>query len=222
MVRHRPTNTDEWRADIRQSSGTALAVGLVAGALMMLGELLLPEPTRGALLAMGAVVLLLLLQDSWRFRVLRRRPRLSGSAQRSRLGVALIPALILVVRAPDPSAFGFVLALGVCRRFRRSSRYLAGARRPVAASRCGLAAHPPRPGVSLHARGNVGQSRDSAGCLWNRCCGRPRRSWSPADSEHAHGSVHHRHARDGYGHRPGARRRLGFLAADACSPRACC
>ncbi len=117
MVRHRATNTDEWRADIRQSSGTALAVGLVAGALMMMGALLLPEPTRGALLAMGAVVPLLLLQDSWRFAFF-----VAGRGSRALLndlawGVALIPALILVVRAPDPSAFGFVLAWGCAAGF---------------------------------------------------------------------------------------------------------
>jgi O-antigen/teichoic acid export membrane protein len=112
MVRHRLTDASGWRRAIGQSSGTALMVGVLAGVLMIAAATFLPAPTKGALIGMGLVIPLLLLQDSWRFAFF-----VAGRGPQALLndlvwGLSLIPALILLVRTSDPSAFGFVLAWG--------------------------------------------------------------------------------------------------------------
>ena len=112
MVRHGGITADSWRWVIRQCTGTALTVGVITGVLIIAGAMLLPDPTRGALLAMGVVVPALLLQDSWRYAFF-----VAGRGHQALLndlawGTALIPGLLIVVRALHPTAAGFVLAWG--------------------------------------------------------------------------------------------------------------
>ena len=67
MVRHVGESGQVWRDTARRCTGTALAVGLASGAVVTGAALLLPEPTRGAILALGLTLPALLLQDSVRF-----------------------------------------------------------------------------------------------------------------------------------------------------------
>src|SRR5215218_1632869 len=112
MVRVAVADEDTRRRAIRQCTGTALLVGVVAGSALVILALLLPPPIQGALLALGAVMPALMLQDSWRFAFF-----VGGRGSKSLVndmvwGLALVPALLLVAVTGHRTAFWFILAWG--------------------------------------------------------------------------------------------------------------
>jgi O-antigen/teichoic acid export membrane protein len=112
MVRVAGADDDTRRRAVRQCAGTALLVGAVTGSALVLLALLLPPPIQGALLALGAVMPALMLQDSWRFAFF-----VGGRGSKSVVndmvwGLALVPALLLVATTGHHTAFWFILAWG--------------------------------------------------------------------------------------------------------------
>jgi O-antigen/teichoic acid export membrane protein len=67
VVRFSGAAEEEWRAGVRQAAGTALAVGLIAGAVAVAAGANLGGPAGASLVAMGLFFPGLLLQDTWRF-----------------------------------------------------------------------------------------------------------------------------------------------------------
>jgi O-antigen/teichoic acid export membrane protein len=67
MVRFSGASLPIWRRAVRDCTGTALCVGLVAGSFVLGVAILLPEATRHAFIALGLTLPGLMLQDSWRY-----------------------------------------------------------------------------------------------------------------------------------------------------------
>src|SRR5580693_7489207 len=67
LVRFSGTDLPTWRRAVAMCTGTAAAVGLAAGLLVLAAGLLMSGPSRLAFLALGLTLPGLLLQDSWRF-----------------------------------------------------------------------------------------------------------------------------------------------------------
>jgi glycosyltransferase involved in cell wall biosynthesis len=111
VVRYSDTESAAWRRAAASSTGAATAVGVLAGAGCGVAGLLLGGPTGAALLALGATLPGLLLQDGWRFAFF--------SAGRGALAFAndlvWALALVAVLTAATPRHAGvswFVLAWG--------------------------------------------------------------------------------------------------------------
>jgi O-antigen/teichoic acid export membrane protein len=111
VVRFSSVPTASWRAAVSQTSGTALLVGLVAGAANLLVGTALGGPVGAAFVALGLVLPALLLQDSWRYAFFAAGQGRKAFTNDVVWAVALIPALI--VAADRGSVFGFVLAWGL-------------------------------------------------------------------------------------------------------------
>lgn len=121
VVRFSGVPVAQWRAAVARSSGTALAVGLAAGAgCALVGlELVTVGVGGGSLegavgtgfIALGVVLPGLLLQDSWRFAFFAAGR--GGAAFVTDLvwGLAMVPAMLLA--AQRPSVVGFLLAWGL-------------------------------------------------------------------------------------------------------------
>lgn len=110
MVRFSGVTRRRWREALGRATGTALTVGLVAGALSVLLGLLMGGPVGAAFVALGVVMPALLLQDAWRFGFFA-----AGAGQKAFLndaiwGVALFPAMVLAAR--HGTVVGFLLAWG--------------------------------------------------------------------------------------------------------------
>jgi O-antigen/teichoic acid export membrane protein len=67
LVRHSGESRSSWRRAASDAAGTALVIGLVAGAVCLIAGVLLPDPVGAALIALGVALPALTLQDSWRF-----------------------------------------------------------------------------------------------------------------------------------------------------------
>ena len=112
LVRFSHTDLATWRRAVRDCTGTAIAVGLVTGACVLLAAALLDGETRLAFLALGLTLPGLLLQDSWRFSFFAL-----GRGGRAFLNdvawaVTLFPALVLLRTTGHASVFWFVFAWG--------------------------------------------------------------------------------------------------------------
>ena len=112
LVRLGGADHNSWRTAVAQCTGTALIVGVAGGAVVIGAALLVAPPIRGALLALGVTLPLLLLQDSWRFAFF-----VAGRGDRAFVNdlvwaATLLPALTFVALTGHRTAFGFVLAWG--------------------------------------------------------------------------------------------------------------
>ena len=67
LVRYSGDASRRWRRATSSATGTALAVGVVAGVLCVVAGLLLPDPVGPVFVALGIGLPGLALQDSWRF-----------------------------------------------------------------------------------------------------------------------------------------------------------
>ncbi|MGC5566066.1 hypothetical protein ACPYPG_24910 [Streptomyces sp. FR-108] len=111
VVRFSGVPEDSWRAAAARSSGAALGVGAVLGAVCLLVGLGLGGRVGPAFVALGVVLPALLLQDAWRFAFFA-----AGAGRKAFLndlvwGVALVPAMVIAARVDTVAAF--VLAWGV-------------------------------------------------------------------------------------------------------------
>ena len=112
LVRFSGTDVRTWRQAIHGCTGTATAVGVLAGSCVLVAAALLGGTIRLAFLALGLTLPGLMLQDSWRFAFFAL-----GRGQKAFLNdtvwvVALVPALLVLQATGHVSVFWFVLAWG--------------------------------------------------------------------------------------------------------------
>ena len=111
VVRFSGVPVGAWHTAVSRTSATAIAVGVVMGGLCLVVGTLMPAPIGGALVGLGIVLPLLVVQDSWRFAFFA-----AGTGHKACLndlvwGLALVPALAVAVQRQ--SLFGLVLAWGL-------------------------------------------------------------------------------------------------------------
>ena len=110
MVRFNDASSVSWRAAVRQSSGTALVIGMGTGALSVLGGLLAGGVVGAGFVALGLILPALLLQDSWRFAFFAAGQGRKAFVNDVIWAAALAPALYLAHL--HGTVFEFVLAWG--------------------------------------------------------------------------------------------------------------
>jgi O-antigen/teichoic acid export membrane protein len=111
MVRFSGVAADSWRPAVARSSGTALTVGILTGAVNVLAGIAMGGPVGAAFVALGAILPALLLQDSWRYAFFAAGQGRKSFINDAVWAVALIPAMIFA--AQHGSVVGFVLAWGL-------------------------------------------------------------------------------------------------------------
>lgn len=111
VVRFSGVAVASWRAAVSRSSGAALLIGTVTGAVSLLAGLVLGGSVGAGFVALGLVLPVLLLQDSWRFAFFAAGRGGKAFSNDIVWGVALIPSLIVAARYE--SVFAFVLAWGL-------------------------------------------------------------------------------------------------------------
>lgn len=110
MVRFSGVPAASWRGAVARSSGAALGVGTVLGAVSVVAGLALGGPVGPAFACLGVVLPGLLLQDAWRFAFFAAGAGRKAFVNDLVWGVALVPALVVAARVGSVSAF--VLAWG--------------------------------------------------------------------------------------------------------------
>ncbi|MFF6900822.1 MATE family efflux transporter [Streptomyces hydrogenans] len=110
VVRFSGVPEASWRAAVARSSGAALAVGAIVGAVCLAAGLALGGPVGSAFACLGAVLPALLLQDAWRFAFFAAGDGRKAFVNDVVWGVALVPAMVVAARAGSVAAF--VLAWG--------------------------------------------------------------------------------------------------------------
>jgi O-antigen/teichoic acid export membrane protein len=111
VVRFSGVPAASWRAAVAQSSGTALLLGLAAGAASLLAGATLGGRVGTAFVALGLVLPALLLQDSWRFAFFAAGQGRKAFTNDIVWAAILIPAMIIA--AQGATVFGFVLVWGL-------------------------------------------------------------------------------------------------------------
>lgn len=111
VVRFSGVPTESWRAAVSRSSGTALLVGLVSGAVSVLAGIAVGGAVGAGFVALGFVLPALLLQDSWRFAFFAAGQGRKAFTNDIVWAAALVPALVFA--AERGSVSGFVLVWGV-------------------------------------------------------------------------------------------------------------
>ncbi len=112
LVRFSGTDLPTWRRAVASCTGTALTVGLVAGAFVLAAAGLLDGTVRLAFLALGLTLPGLLLQDSWRYSFFALGRGGQAFLNDTIWTVALLPALVLLRMTGHADVFWFVLAWG--------------------------------------------------------------------------------------------------------------
>lgn len=112
LVRVTGADRATWRRATASCTGTALSVGIVAGACTLVATALLHGSTRMAFAALGLTLPGLLLQDSWRFAFFA-----DGRGKRSLMNdlvwaFVLLPSLALLRLGGNGDVFWYVLAWG--------------------------------------------------------------------------------------------------------------
>jgi O-antigen/teichoic acid export membrane protein len=111
MVRFSGVSHASWRDAVGRSAGTALAVGLVAGALSVVLGIAIGGDLGSAFVALGLVLPALTLQDAWRFAFFAAGVGQRAFANDMVWAVAMIPAMLLANR--DGTVVDFLLAWGL-------------------------------------------------------------------------------------------------------------
>ncbi len=112
MIRFSGTDLPTWRRAVANCTGTALMVGLAAGACVLAAAAVLDGTARGAFLALGLTLPGLLLQDSWRYSFFALGRGSQAFLNDTVWTVALFPALALLRLTGHANVFWFVLAWG--------------------------------------------------------------------------------------------------------------
>ena len=113
MVRFSGTNISTWRRATRICAGTAVIVGLIAGACVLAVDVVLQGTTRSAFFALGLTLPGLLLQDSWRYAFFALGRGGQAFLNDSIWAVTLLPTLLLLRVTGHATVFWFVFAWGV-------------------------------------------------------------------------------------------------------------
>jgi O-antigen/teichoic acid export membrane protein len=112
LVRYSGDATRRWRRATSAATGTALIVGVVAGAVCIIVGLLLPNPVGPVFVALGIGLPGLVLQDSWRFTFFASGRGLSAFINDLFWTVLLVLALVVLHSTGDGSAARCLLVFG--------------------------------------------------------------------------------------------------------------
>ena len=111
VVRFSGVPAASWRLAVARSSGTALLIGLVSGAVIGLAGVALGGAVGVGFVALGLVLPALMLQDSWRFAFFAAGQGRQAFTNDMVWAAALVPALVLA--AEHRGVFAFMLAWGL-------------------------------------------------------------------------------------------------------------
>jgi O-antigen/teichoic acid export membrane protein len=112
LVRYSGDATRRWRRATSAATGTALIVGVIAGAVCIVVGLLLPNPVGPVFVALGIGLPGLVLQDSWRFTFFASGRGLSAFINDLFWTVLLVLALVVLHSTGDGSAARCMLVFG--------------------------------------------------------------------------------------------------------------
>ena len=112
LVRFSGTDLPTWRRAVASCTGTAMTVGLVAGAFILAAAALLSGTARLAFLALGLTLPGLMLQDSWRYSFFALGRGGHAFLNDTVWTVALLPTLVVLRMTGHADVFWFVLAWG--------------------------------------------------------------------------------------------------------------
>jgi O-antigen/teichoic acid export membrane protein len=112
VVRFSATDVKTWRRAVACSSGTALGVGITAGACSLGAAMLLSGTARLAFLALGLTLPGLMLQDSWRYAFFAAGRGRLAFINDSIWAFSMVPALIWLRKSGNANVFSFVLVWG--------------------------------------------------------------------------------------------------------------
>jgi O-antigen/teichoic acid export membrane protein len=112
LVRYSGAEAPRWRGAVVRATGVAIAVGVVVGALCLVGGMQLAGSTGAAFLALGVTLPGLLLQDSWRFSFFSAGRGGQAFANDLVWALTLCLALAAIAATGPASVFWFVLAWG--------------------------------------------------------------------------------------------------------------
>ena len=112
LVRYSGDATRRWRRATSAATGTALIVGVIAGAVCIVVGLLLPNPVGPVFVALGIGLPGLVLQDSWRFTFFASGRGLSAFINDLFWTVLLVLALVVLHSTGDGSAARCLLVFG--------------------------------------------------------------------------------------------------------------
>lgn len=110
VVRHSGPPGARWREASARAIGTALAVGVLAGALILVGGLVAGGAVGSAFAALGVVLPAMLVQDGWRFTFFAAGLGRKAFGNDLVWAAAMVPALAIAANERDVA--GFVLAWG--------------------------------------------------------------------------------------------------------------
>ena len=113
LIRFSGTDLRTWRRAAASSTGTALLVGLVAGACALAAGPLVGGTTGLAFLALGLTLPGLLLQDSWRYAFFALGRGHHAFINDTIWAALLLPLLVLLKMSGHANVFWFVLAWGM-------------------------------------------------------------------------------------------------------------
>ena len=112
MVRFSGTDLPTWRRAVASCTGTAAAVGLLAGAFVLVASAFLSGTTRAAFFALGLTLPGLLLQDSWRYSFFALGRGRGAFLNDLAWASALVPALLFLRLTGHADVFWYVFAWG--------------------------------------------------------------------------------------------------------------
>lgn len=112
MVRFSATYLPTWRRAVADSTGTAVVVGMAAGACVIAARLLLGGTTGSAFLALGLTLPGLMLQDSWRYSFFALGRGYHAFINDAAWAAVLFPSLVFLRMSGHASVFWFVFAWG--------------------------------------------------------------------------------------------------------------
>jgi O-antigen/teichoic acid export membrane protein len=112
LVRFSGAESGPWRRAASSATGTALAVGVVAGILSIVAGLLLPDPLGPVFVALGIALPGLAVQDSWRFAFFAAHRGASAFINDLVWTVLLVSALVGLYLLGSTSAATCLLAFG--------------------------------------------------------------------------------------------------------------
>ena len=112
LVRHSGDVLRRWRRATSEATATALAVGVIAGTVSVVGGMFLPDPVGPVFVALGVGLPGLALQDSWRFAFFARGRGSSAFVNDLFWTVLLVLGLAVLQGRGDGSAAGCLLVFG--------------------------------------------------------------------------------------------------------------
>ncbi|HKX69249.1 MAG TPA: hypothetical protein VJN29_18695 [Intrasporangium sp.] len=111
VVRFSGVPMADWRTAVSRTSATAIVVGVVMGVACLLLGIAVPGPVGDALVGLGLVLPLLVLQDSWRFAFFAAGQGHKACINDLVWALALVPTMAVAVQRE--SLLGIVLAWGL-------------------------------------------------------------------------------------------------------------